>query len=224
MKKYVLSRLTLVVCFLSIVTLLVTWMPAQHASGQEGQQEGQAASPQSEFELRSLKSLLQGPNISIRPLMVISDGSVAPGTGTILVRSRDNVFSTIHTSGHTPGEAVTSWFGIFNNPRHCATRPCTAADFANPLVQGSRVNAGGKIIGPDGTATYGAFLAVGDTAGIFDGPGLLAPMRAEIHLVLRSHGQAMVDDPMTMRQQLSMFNGGCPPNTCANVQASVHQP
>ncbi|MCI0421262.1 MAG: hypothetical protein L0312_18890 [Acidobacteria bacterium] len=228
MKKHVLSRLTLVVCFLSIVTMLVTWMPAQPATGQEGQQEGQEALAQSDLELRSLKSLLRGPNISIRPVIAVSNGSVVPGTGTILVRTRDDVFATMHTSGLTSGTAVTFWWGFFNNPRHCATRPCTAADFANPAVQGSVVNAGGKIIGADGTATFGAFRDVGDTTGVAPGIGvglgLLNPLRAEIHLVTRTHGPAMLDDQQVLSQQLSMFNGGCPPNTCANQQASIHQP
>jgi hypothetical protein len=145
----------------------------------------------------------------------------------MLVRTRDNVFATMHTSGLTPGTAVTFWFAFFNNPENCATRPCTAADFANPAVQGSVANAGGKIIGADGAATFGAFRTVGDTTGVFPGLGvglgLLNPLRAEIHLVTRTHGPAL-NDPVVLGQQLSTFNGGCPPNTCANIQASIHQP
>jgi hypothetical protein len=49
-------------------------------------------------------------------------------------------------------------------------------------------------------------------------------MKSEIHLVLRSHGPAMVDNPQVLQEQLSSFNGGCPPNTCGNLQASIHQP
>jgi hypothetical protein len=120
------------------------------------------------------------------------------------------------------------WWVFFNNPHNCATSPCTPADLANPAVQGSVASAGGKIIGADGTATYGAFRATGDTTGVFPGlgtgEGLLAPLRAEIHLVTRSHGPAILSDPVVLGQQLSLFNGGCPPNTCANLQASIHQP
>jgi len=164
------------------------------------------------------------PRISIRPVLLLSDQSVAPRAGTMLVRTRDNVFATIHTAGLAPGTVVTAWFGIFNNPHNCATRPCTPADFSNPAVQGSRVNFGGQIIGADGSATFGAFRTVGDTTGAFDGPGLLDPLRAEIHLVTRSHGSAIMNDPEMLKQQLSILNGGCPPNTCANIQASIHQP
>jgi hypothetical protein len=54
MKKHVLSRLMLVVCFILIVTLLVTWMPARPPRGQEGQLESQTALTRSDLELPSL--------------------------------------------------------------------------------------------------------------------------------------------------------------------------
>lgn len=105
--------------------------------------------------------------------------------GSQLIRKNDSVFMTLNTRALTPGTVYTVWFGIFNTPAACATRPCTGADFANPAVHGSRVNGGGRIIGADGAASYGSFLAVGDTTFAFDGPGLLLPMEAEIHLVVR---------------------------------------
>jgi hypothetical protein len=58
MKKHVLSRLTLVVCFILIVTLLVTllltWTPVRPPRGQEGQLESQTALTRSDLELPSL--------------------------------------------------------------------------------------------------------------------------------------------------------------------------
>jgi hypothetical protein len=62
---------------------------------------------------------------------------------------------------------------------------------------------------------------VGDTSGALFGPALLDPFKAEMHLVIRSHGQPLSG---MIEEQISSFNGGCPPNTCANVQASIHQP
>ncbi len=166
------------------------------------------------------------PRVSVKPVRTIASQAVVPGAGTVLVRTREGVFATFHTSGLAPGTAVTAWFAIFNFPRHCATSPCTSADLVNPDVQASVLGFGGRIIGADGTATFGAFRAVGDAS--FAGgppgtpnPGLLRPFRAEIHLVTRTHGPAS-NDPGILAQQLSMFNGGCPP--CANLQASIHQP
>jgi hypothetical protein len=160
--------------------------------------------------------------ISIRAVRVIATGAVQQAAGSQLTRDRDAIFGSLSTKGLNPGWVYTAWFGIFNNPDQCATRPCSAADFGNPAVMGSRVNFGGRLIGADGAATYGGYLAVGDTTAAFDGPGLLDPKHAEIHMVVRSHGPALMGAAFT--DQLSMFNGGCPPNTCINVQASVHAP
>lgn len=216
-KRTIISRIILSGCCLA----LVVWMAPAFTSGQSQNETEQATVPQ-DF---GAWWLLPGPDprITTRPLMLMSDGSAVRG-GTILVRNREDVFATIHTSGLTPGTVTTAWMGIFNNPGNCATRPCSGADFANPAVAGSRVNLGGQIIGLDGSATYGAFLKIGDTTAAFDGPGLLYPRRAEIHLVTRTHGQAITDNSEVLKLQLSTLNGGCPPNTCANIQASVHQP
>lgn len=169
------------------------------------------------------------PRVGVQPVRRMADQAVVPGAGTILARTREGVFATYHTAGLAPGTAVTGWFAIFNFPRHCATTPCTSADLVNPEVQASVLNAGGRIIGADGTATFGAFRAVGDATGAggppgTPNPGLLEPLKAEIHLVTRTHGPALLDDPEVLGQQLTTFNGGCPPNTCANLQASIHQP
>ncbi len=167
------------------------------------------------------------PKISSRSVVVMATGSVVPSAGSTLFRNRDGVFFSFYTSGLTPGDAVTLWMAVFNNPEFCATSPCTPADFANPAVNGSLLNTGGRVIGPDGKGVYGAFRAVGDTTGARPmtgtGNGLVRPRRAEIHLVTRSHGPANLMDPIVLEQQLTTFNGGCPPNTCMNLHASVHQ-
>lgn len=167
------------------------------------------------------------PRISSRPVVFMANGSVTPSAGSILFRNQDGVFFSFYTSGLTNGDAVTLWMAIFNNPQFCATSPCTPADFLNPAVNGTLLITGGRVIGPDGSATYGAFRAVGDTTGARPntgtGNGLVKPLSAEIHLVTRSHGPANLMDPMVLAEQLSMFNGGCPPNTCMNIHASVHQ-
>jgi hypothetical protein len=161
---------------------------------------------------------------SIQPLRVVGVGSVVPGTGSILVRTKDGVGMTLHAFGLTPGNVYTAWFGIFNNPKECATNPCSAADLPNPDVQAVILSGSGQIAGEDGTADFGAFRAVGDTsgsAGLGTGTALENPFKAQIHLVVRSHGPVI---PAMLSDQLSTFDGGCPPNTCANVQAAPHQP
>ncbi len=164
--------------------------------------------------------------VSIQPVTLFSDRtSVVPGAGSILVRTKEGVFMTVHSSGLTPGTVVTAWWGFFNNPKNCSTSPCTPpGDLSIPEVEASLVNAGGRIVGPDGTVDFSAFRAVGDATGTELGPGLLEPFKAEIHIALRSHGPARLDDLEVLRQQLTLFTGGCPPGGCVNVQASRHQP
>jgi hypothetical protein len=164
------------------------------------------------------------PKISVQPLLRFSDGSALQGGGSLLARTRSGIYMSFHSSGLTPGTVVTTWWAFFNKPKECATSPCTVADLNNPDVQPSLLVATGRVVGADGTADFGAFRAEGDTTGAVFGPGLVNAMKAEIHLVVRTHGAAILDDPQTLQAQLSTFNGGCPPNTCANLQVSIHQP
>lgn len=173
---------------------------------------------------QSIKGNTNNPVITIQPVLNISNWMPVPTGGSMLARKSDGVFMTINTAGLVPGTAVTTWLGVFNNPQFCATTPCTPADFANPLVEGGEINAGGKIIGADGTVSFGGFRAVGDTIGVFRGPGLLNPLTAQIDIAIRSHGTALLFHPDLLAQQLSMFNGGCPPNPCQSVQVSTHLP
>ncbi len=163
--------------------------------------------------------------ISTRPFLSLMNGAVVPAAGSQLIREQEAVSMTANTRGLTDGNVYTAWWAIFNNPENCFTHPCTPADInSNPAVQGSLVLAGARIVGPDGAASYGAYLAVGDTAFLHTGPGLLDPKHAEIHLAIRSHGPASALDATQLAAALTSFNGGCPPNTCVTVQVSMHRP
>ena len=173
------------------------------------------------------RSVALRPRVSVQPIMTTMGGAVVPG-GSTLVRTKDGVFATIHAAGLAEGVAYTAWFAIFQNPEFCATDPCTPADATNPDVQTSILNIGGRVVGADGAATFGGFRAVGDASASGGPPGtpnvgLLDPFKAQIHLAVRAHGPAS-GDPDVLQAQLSTFNGGCPPNTCMNVQVSIHQP
>ncbi|HSE98789.1 MAG TPA: hypothetical protein VLD57_11045 [Blastocatellia bacterium] len=167
------------------------------------------------------------PRITLRPVVQFMGGAVIPSSGSALFRHRDGVFFTLSTSELTPGDAVTAWLAVFNNPEFCATSPCSPADFANPAVDGTLFSTGGVVVGPDGKATYGAYRAVGDLTGarpnFGTGNGLLKPTSAEIHVAIRTHGPANLMDPAVLQEQLTQFNGGCPPGSCATIQASIHQ-
>lgn len=156
------------------------------------------------------------------PIITLPGLATVPGTGSMVVRNRDAVSMTMHTADLVPGYAYTAWWVIFNQPQKCATSPCGEPDLFMPEVNASVLYAAGQIAGDDGTANFGSFRATSDTTDALFGPGVLNTRRAEIHLVVRSHGPAS-PDPAILAAQVGSFDGGCPPNTCEDVQATVHQ-
>jgi hypothetical protein len=165
-----------------------------------------------------------------------------------LVRNENGISATFQTSDLPPGQAITLWFGVFNNPAACATHPCTPADAENPNVQGDFLWGGGHIVGASGTGAFAGHLSVGDASGSafieFGNPqaavGLLDPWNAEVLLLLHSHGPALTGQ--ALKHQLTSFLGGCdvflggadgfadgpgdiPANVgeCATFQGSMHQ-
>lgn len=155
--------------------------------------------------------------------------AVIPYAGASLSRNNEAAFATISTSQLTPGTVVTLWWAIFNEPSNCATPNCAPPDLDNPNVNGSLQFGGGQVVGLNGRADFGGYLAVGDNTGFHllpqfpfmpnPAPGLVNPKGATIHLVIRTHGPASAD-PTILSQQLSSFGGGCSVNPCANIQAA----
>ncbi len=144
-----------------------------------------------------------------------------------LVRNQNGVSLTLNTSELEPGSAETVWWIVFNNPEECVDG-CNGEDLSNEAVNGDVIYAAGNVVGGNGTANFAAHLNEGDNDGSifmggfgFAGSGLIDAETAEIHLVVRSHGQAI---PGMIDEQIHTFNGGCPPNICGDVQFSIHEP
>jgi hypothetical protein len=156
-------------------------------------------------------------------LQRFSDGSIVAGSSSTLVRTDKGVTMTIHTSDLVPGAVHTVWWFIYNNPEECAEETCADPDFANPAVQATTLYATGHVIGNNGVGNFAAYLAEGDTSGHSvppNAPGdvvfwLVDARKAQIQLGVRSHGQPI---PGMVKDQISTFNGGCPPNSCVNEQ------
>jgi hypothetical protein len=168
---------------------------------------------------------------SIAKVKTFDGSAVIPYAGASLSRNNEAAFATISTSGLTPETVVTLWWAIFNEPANCATPNCAPSDLNNPDVNGSLQFGGGQVVGPNGRADFGGYLAVGDNTGFHllpqfplmpnPAPGLANPKGATIHLVIRTHGPASTDQT-TLNQQLSSFGGGCSVmNPCANIQAAL---
>ena len=140
----------------------------------------------------------------------------------------------LRSRGLTPGHAYTVWWVVFNNPSECVdgcfldeiTQAQEAAadpndDIDPPPSEVSVLYADGAIANRRGRATFRAELEELDLTGpVLFGPGLTNAQGAEVHAVVRTHGEAS-DDPDILNEQLTTFNGGCPPNTCVDIQVGV---
>ncbi|MDJ0944676.1 MAG: hypothetical protein QNJ30_14515 [Kiloniellales bacterium] len=170
-------------------------------------------------------------SVSVAPVgafPALPDGSLAEVDGTShLVRTRTGVGFTFDTTALAPEAPYTAWWVVFNRPRACFTPyDCGAEDLGNAAAEVGVFFAAGRVTDAYGQANFAAQVDYGELP---DGEDQVPnaeranPIRpnAEIHIVLRDHGPAS-DDPEVLEAQLTQFNGGCPPYSCANVQASVH--
>ena len=154
-----------------------------------------------------------------------------------LVRYRKGVLTVVKSNDLEPGEAVTLWWVLFNNPENC-TDGCGSDDFRTESVRADVMYADGEIIDNSGKRLFVSHRKIGDLSGsmasiLFEGEarGIEDSFDTEVHAVLRTHGQVIpgLEDAMT-----GTFNGGCQgfppeagepgPNTCANIQFSIHLP
>ena len=154
-----------------------------------------------------------------QPVVVIGVGTVV-GEATI-TRNANGATANVQTTGLTPGNVYSLWWVVFGNPEEC-TGPCDATDLLDPNVNGGATQVGAHVVGGSGQAGYGARLNLGDplATGNTLGNTFDDVLGSEFHLVIRNHGPALTGQPQA--EQLSEFNGGCPPNTCANAQVSMH--
>lgn len=163
-----------------------------------------------------------------KPLQWFADG-VDTGGWSHLTRLEDMVLATLEVVGLNPGDAVTLWWVVFNDPSSCSDGECGEDDFANAGAAGISVgNATGGIVKADGTMEMGAVLreGAGEPAGhqvlLAAAPGgifLVDAAMAEIHFVVQIHGQARGGKKLL--EQITYFEANCTPS-CADVQFAVH--
>ena len=146
---------------------------------------------------------------------------------TILIRDFNNriVRGTITSSALNPEAAYSIWIVVFNRPNHCAiANECGLGDLGNPNVEVSVFWGGGFIADSNGYANTAFSIVPGHTdRELFAVPGdygLSNLKGAEIHIVLRTHGQAGFAG--SVATQIGTANGAC--DGCENQFASVHVP
>ena len=191
----------------------------------------------------------------VASLQNFSDGSKAGGNSK-LVRdgAAGTVASHINATHLMPGGAYTYWYVIFNNPELCSDGVCGEDDlFVDPETPNvAQINAvgiavlggNGEVANNGGRAAFSGGLTegvIGSGLDIVIGPGGLIPlgpgmlqggkaMTAEIHIVIRNHGEAQTG--VDLFEQLNRFWGNCtnvpvdddPTFECIDEQFAVHLP
>ena len=149
-----------------------------------------------------------------------------PVGSSTLVRNAGGLHADFSTSGLAPGQAMTLWFIVFNNPEACEAGPfvCGPEDMgADAPAQGDFLLASGNVIGDDGDATFGGSLKAGDVggSGLAEFPGGCLPGLPDcggpiglvnldgalVVLAVHSHGPAQTGQ--VLKEQISSYLGGC---------------
>ena len=163
------------------------------------------------------------------------DGPLAVGhevhnSSTAIWRDEGGVSFEVRTTGLVKGHGLTVWFFSYDNPEACifgngneGTR-CTRADLLlNPAAQGSLMwGRAGEFVSSNGLTTFTGRRPANttpcvtepavvdeDCSGVLIGRGLLNPLGAEIHFMLRDHGP----DQEGIEDETTTINGGCDPLT-----------
>ena len=129
-----------------------------------------------------------------------------------LVRYRKGVLTVVKSNDLEPGEAVTLWWVLFNNPENC-TDGCGSDDFRTQSVRADVMYADGEIIDNSGKRLFVSHRKIGDLSGsmasiFFEGKarGIEDSFDTEVHAVLRTHGQVI---PGLEDARTGTFNGDC---------------
>ena len=153
------------------------------------------------------------------PVSIFGTGEPIEESLATLTRNPDGVEINLETT--LDEGTYTLWWVLFNDPEYCVDG-CGGDDLGNPSVNASVIYAAGQVVDKAGTVSFSAllpekYLPQGPDQ-VRSGEGLLESFGAEIHAIIRTHGPEI---PGLVNEQISTFDGGCPPNTCANVQSAV---
>jgi hypothetical protein len=185
-------------------------------------------------------ALADGSHNPQRPFVTVSDMHIFPNGPavvgiSIMTRDETAVDATVSTTGLSPAGAYSWWWVVFNRPQYCVDGcglddlPVGATPVSNgdPRVRASLLWGGGFVSDDTGSANAAARLERAAPPGeVRFGPGLLNVRKADIHVALRSHGEAVAGE---VAEQIGSFDGGCTPEEItagqcpnANVQFAVH--
>lgn len=175
-----------------------------------------------------------GPVVTVSDMHIFPTGPAVVGA-SVMTRDKTGVEATVSTTGLAPAGAYSWWWVVFNRPQYCVDGcglddlPVGATPISNgdPRVRASLLWGGGFVSDDSGAAYTAARLERGKPPGeVRFGPGLWNVKKAEIHIVLRTHGEALAGE---VAEQIGSFDGGCTPEEIAggqcpnvNVQSAAH--
>lgn len=147
-----------------------------------------------------------------------------------LMRSPTGVSFSVDTHGPEDGSSldshmVTIWLVVFNQPEHCTAEggtnghpACSLDDVMNAMSGGPNepqidvLYGAGNVVGNETQAHFAGHKSVGDLNKATFGIGLQDSRRAEIHLVVRSHGPLVAgygEQSGNVAESIGSFIGGC---------------
>ncbi len=135
------------------------------------------------------------------------------GFGSLL-RSKNHLKARLAMADLDPNTSYTVWWVVWNQPQLCANAipNVSSCGLGDLTINGNAVlYAAGFVTGDDGTANLDLSLNAGRLPDGIDAPvpGKLKRgngFKAEVHLVIRTHGAINTD---IIAEQLSLFAGGC---------------
>jgi hypothetical protein len=167
--------------------------------------------------------LLSFPDFLAGNLVPIPEGM------SYLTRTDDGmILVTVEVTGLVPGDAVTLWALILNDPTE-SDPDCVDLDGNADPSCSTLSNASGNVVKSDGTLEFGAILHEDMTepghqvifANTVGGELLTDADTAGVILVVQIHGQAR--GGKKLREQISQLEANCTPS-CADVQVALHFP
>lgn len=155
-----------------------------------------------------------------------ADASEIEGTYSQLVRGENTIAMELKTSGLEPKAPYTVWWVVFNNPQACSDA-CGEDDIfgedgnmsLNEAASISILFADGAMSDGEGNGNFSGLLTENRPFGqVAAGPGLTDTQNAEVHLVVRSHGEL---DASLAYEQLS-YGKHCADCVFADEQFAIH--
>ncbi|GLI27068.1 hypothetical protein ARHIZOSPH14_13100 [Agromyces rhizosphaerae] len=157
------------------------------------------------------------------------------GSEASILRSAEGIHVNGFTSEYIPGDAVNLFLVSYDFPDECVYgEPITGAscgpdDWNVSAVSSSVLLLDSQVVPADGVVSFGSYFAFANdvTLCIPSAPcniGISNTLGSEVHLMLRTHGEAS-SDPTVLDSQLTTYGSGCDVSTgCKNVQAGVFAP